>query len=71
MATNQNPGDIELTLEKKAINFIVLALDRQLAHLDAQLASGRLTEDDEAEVGNDRDYLRGLRAKFAELAQRR
>lgn len=71
MISTRNPGEIELVVNKKALKFIVAALDAQLARMNEQLASGRLSEDEESEIGNDRDYLNGLRDHLAELADKR
>lgn len=62
-------GMINVPLNKKALNFIVAAIDFQLRDMDDRLASGKLTEDEESEIGNDRDYLRGLRDALAARAR--
>lgn len=71
MNKGRDPGEIELTLNKKALKFLVAALDAQLAGMNERLASGSLSEDEESEVGNDRDYLDGLRKHLAALADTR
>lgn len=71
MASNSDTGIVELGLNKKALNFIVAALDFQLRQMDAALSSGTLSDDEQSEIGNDRDYLRGLREMLAERARGR
>lgn len=71
MAAKRDPGEVDLALNKKALKFIVVALDAQLARMNEQLESGQLSEDEESEIGNDRDYLDGLRNHLAELAEKR
>ena len=71
MASNSDTGIVELGLNKKALNFIVAALDLQLRQMDAALSSGTLSDDEQSEIGNDRDYLRGLREMLAERARGR
>ena len=69
MSNVREPGTVDLSLNKKALNFIVAAIDFQLAALSTRLESGLLSEDDESEIGNDHQYLLGLRETIAAAAR--